>query len=58
LSPISAQANALSAKVEDLTRLLQEREAALNQEDELLAHDRDIREVIGARNLYIAEVYD
>jgi hypothetical protein len=54
----SIQANALSAKVEDLTRLLQEREAALNQEDELLAHDRDIREVIGARNLYIAEVYD
>jgi Anti-sigma-K factor rskA len=54
----STQANALSTKVEDLTRLLQEREAALNQEDELLAHDRDIREVIGARNLYIAEVYD
>ena len=54
----NTQANALSAKVEDLTRLLQEREAALNQEDELLAHDRDIREVIGARNLYIAEVYD
>lgn len=54
----SAQANALSAKVDDLTRLLQERETALNQEGELLAHDRDIREVIGARNLYIAEVYD
>lgn len=54
----NTQANDLSAKVEDLTRLLQEREAAVNQEDELLAHDRDIREVIGARNLYIAEVYD
>ena len=54
----NTKANALSAKVEDLTRLLQEREVALNQEDELLSHDRDIREVIGARNLYIAEVYD
>jgi hypothetical protein len=54
----SIQAKALSAKIEDLTRLLQERETALNQEDELLAHDRDVREVIGARNLYIAEVYD
>ena len=54
----TTQAKALGAKVEDLTRLLQDREQALNQEDELLAHDRDIREVMGARNLYIAEVYD
>ncbi len=54
----TAQAKALGAKVDDLTRLLQDREAALNQQDELLAHDRDIREIMGARNLYIAEVYD
>lgn len=54
----TAQAKVLGAKVDDLTRLLQDREAALNQQDELLAHDRDIRELMGARNLYIAEVYD
>lgn len=54
----TTQAKTLGAKVEDLTRLLEDREAALNQQDELLAHDRDIREVMGARNLYIAEVYD
>jgi Anti-sigma-K factor rskA/Putative zinc-finger len=54
----TSQAKALGSKVEDLTRLLQDREKALNQQDELLAHDRDIREVMGARNLYIAEVYD
>ena len=54
----TTQAKALSLKVEDLTRLLEDREKALNQQDELLAHDRDIREVMGARNLYIAEVYD
>ena len=54
----AAQAKALGAKVDDLTRLLQDREASLNQQDELLAHDRDVREVVGARNLYIAEVYD
>ena len=54
----TTQAKALGAKVDDLTRLLQDREASLNQQDELLAHDRDIREVMGARNLYIAEVYD
>jgi hypothetical protein len=54
----TAQAKTLSTKVNDLTRLLEDREKALNQQDELLAHDRDIREVMGARNLYIAEVYD
>ena len=54
----TTQAKVLSAKVDDLTRLLEDREKALNQQDELLAHDRDIREVMGARNLYIAEVYD
>jgi hypothetical protein len=54
----TSQAKALGSKVEDLTRLLEDREKTLNQQDELLAHDRDIREVMGARNLYIAEVYD
>lgn len=54
----TTQAKVLNAKVDDLTHLLEEREKALNQQDELLAHDRDIREVMGARNLYIAEVYD
>ena len=48
----------LDAKVNDLNRLLQEREVALDQKDELLAHDRDIRELMGARDLYIAEVHD
>ncbi len=54
----TSQAKALGAKVDDLTHLLEDREKSLNQQDELLAHDRDIREVMGARNLYIAEVYD
>ena len=54
----TTQAKTLGAKVDDLTRLLEDREKALNEQDELLAHDRDIREVMGARNLYIAEVYD
>jgi hypothetical protein len=52
------RATALEAKVSDLTRLLQDREAALDQQQELLAHDRDIRDLMGARDLYIAEVYD
>jgi hypothetical protein len=54
----TAQAKALGAKVDDLTRLLQDRDASLRQQEELLAKDRDIREVMGARHLYMAEVYD
>jgi hypothetical protein len=54
----AARAKASEAKVNDLTRELQEQQAALEQRDELLSHDRDVREVMGARDLYIAEIYD
>jgi hypothetical protein len=54
----TARAKASEAKVSDLTRELQEQQGALEQRDELLAHDRDIRELMGARDLYIAEIYD
>ena len=53
-----ARAKTLDAKVDDLNRLLRDREVALDKKDELLAHDRDIRDLMGARDLYIAEVYD
>jgi hypothetical protein len=53
-----ARAKTLDAKVDDLNRLLRDREVALDQKDELLAHDRDIRDLMSARDLYIAEVYD
>ncbi len=49
---------ALEAKVNELERLLRDREETLDRQDELLAHDRDIRELMGARDLYITEVYD
>jgi hypothetical protein len=54
----AAHAKSSEAKVNDLTQQLQEQQAAVAQRDELLAHDRDIRDVIGARDLYIAEIYD
>jgi hypothetical protein len=54
----AVRAKVLDAKVNDLNRLLHEREVALDQKDELLAHDRDIRELMGARDLYVAEVHD
>ena len=54
----AARANASESKVNELAQQLQEQHAAVEQRDELLAHDRDIRDVIGARDLYIAEIYD
>src|SRR5208282_5513421 len=54
----AARAKASETRVNDLTHQLEDQQAALEQRDELLAHDRDIREVMGARDLYIAEIYD
>ena len=55
----------LEAKVNELTTLAKERELALDRSEsevatgqELLAHDRDIRELMGARELYMADVHD
>jgi hypothetical protein len=48
----------LTVAVNELTRQLHQRDQALQQKDELLAKDRDIREVMGARDLHVAEVYD
>ncbi len=52
------RAATLDAKVDELTSLLHQRDATVDQQQELLAHDRDIRELMGARDLYVAEVYD
>ncbi len=52
------RAAALEARVSDMTRWLRDREATIDQQQELLAHDRDIRDLMGARDLYVAEVYD
>jgi hypothetical protein len=56
---------ALAAKVEELTEVarsraqtLDEQQAEIAKQQELLDHDRDIRELMGARDLYIAEVHD
>jgi hypothetical protein len=61
----AARTAALEGRVEELTRSLGDRERAMDQQQaeiskqqELLEHDRDIRELMGARDLYIAEVYD
>jgi predicted nucleic acid-binding Zn-ribbon protein len=54
----ASRADSLGAQVNDLHAELREREETLNKQEDLLAHDRDVRELIGARDLYIAEIYD
>ena len=58
-------AASLEAKVNELTQLVRVRDQALDQKEtemakgqELLEHDRDIRELMGARELYMADVHD
>ncbi len=59
------QAQALQAKVDELTQVVRDRQLALDQQEVVVAkqqvlldHDRDIRDLMGARDLYIAEVHD
>jgi hypothetical protein len=53
-----AQAVTLQARVNELTASLREKDQQVAQHEELLEHDRDIRNLMGARDLYIAEIYD
>ena len=52
-----ARAESLTAQVNDLHAQLREREQTLSKQQDLLAHDRDVRELMGARELHIAELY-
>ena len=53
-----ARADDLEAQLRELHGQLRDREQELGTQLGLLAHDKDIRELMGARDLYIAEVYD
>ena len=61
----AANAAALETQVRELKAALDEKDLALSEKDRILdldkdflAHDRDIRDLIGARNLYIADIFD
>ena len=56
---------ALETRVRELNSALEEKDIALSDKDRMLAldkdflaHDRDIRDLIGARDLYIADIFD
>jgi hypothetical protein len=53
-----AQDASLRNQISDLSGQLREQGQTVSKQDELLSHDRDIRELMGARDLYVAEVYD
>jgi hypothetical protein len=48
----------LESKIEELSTVNLEQERRLQQDEQYLASDRDIRELMGARQLYIADVFD
>jgi len=53
-----SQTVGLLARVNDLTAALQDKDRKIALDQDLLQHDRDIRNLISARDLYIAEIYD
>jgi hypothetical protein len=54
----TSRAKSLEGRVSELLSLNQEQERLLKDTDQYLSADRDIRELMGARNLYIADVFD
>jgi hypothetical protein len=54
----TARGLALQQRVDELTESLRGRDQEIARQRELLDHDRDIRELMASRDLYMAEVYD
>src|SRR5258705_369249 len=48
----------LEAKIAELSNSLAERDRLTSEQQEMLAKDHDIRELMGARDLYITEIHD
>jgi hypothetical protein len=48
----------LNRKVQELTAALAEKDSQVQEQQTLLSSDRDIRELMGARDLFIADVFD
>jgi len=48
----------LESKIDELTATTRDQERKIKNDEQYLASDRDIRELMGARHLYIADVYD
>jgi hypothetical protein len=55
---VTARSASLQKAVEGLSATNQEQQRRIGSEDQYLSADRDIRELMGARQLYIADVFD
>jgi len=53
-----AQSDSLVLRINELTALTRDQEHRLKDDEQYLASDRDIRDLMGARKLYIADVFD
>jgi hypothetical protein len=58
VTALETKVRSLNASLEDTSSALQDRERMLALDKDFLAHDRDIRDLIGARDLYIADIFD
>ena len=58
LASLETKVRELNAAVEEKEVELSEKDRMLSLDKDFLAHDRDIRDLIGARNLYIADIFD
>jgi hypothetical protein len=53
-----ARSDSLEAQIRDLTTALGEKDRMLALDKEFLAHDKEIRDLIAARDLYMVDIYD
>nr|WP_263408850.1 hypothetical protein [Terriglobus tenax] len=58
VAALETKVHALNVSLDETKSTLNDRERMLALDKDFLAHDRDIRDVVGARNLYIADIYD
>lgn len=58
VATLEAKLRTLNSALGDANTALDDKDRMLSLDKDLLAHDRDIRDVMGARNLYIADIFD
>jgi anti-sigma-K factor RskA len=58
LAALQGRMRNLQGALEEATTALDTKDRMLASDKEFLEHDRDIRDLIGARNLYIADIFD
>jgi hypothetical protein len=52
------QTTTLQRRIDELTARLSDKDSQVQEQETLLSSDRDIRELMGARSLFIADVFD